>query len=248
MKFKTFMTNMICATIPCKKTRDIIRIKIKHCAYVNYCKKFALAHTFGTHHKVKLTVGSRSRNLIILIDKLYAFKFPLDDNGYDKSIREQRITDAFSKISPIHIPKPRIYQWGDITVRRYDFSHGVLLKQIPTKQIIINKPKIALQIAQFIYTIGTCDPIDISDLKPDTNIKPSFLRGWFHNDIAENFTINPTTFEITSFIDWEDAAFVDFHYGLTQARKSWDKHGLFGMMDDVMNAYATMYSASGKVY
>lgn len=248
MKFRSFLANIICGIIPFKKTRDIVRIKIKYYEYVTYCKQFAMAHTCGTHHKIKINVGARSHNLIILVDNLYAFKFPLHDNGYAKAIREKRIVDSLSKISPIKIPKMRIYQWGDITVRKYEFSNGLLLKDLTPQTVINNKTKIASQLAQFIYSVGISDPKEICDLKPDSNAKPGFLHGWFHNDIAENFTLNPETCDITGFIDWEDADFVDFDSGLTYAKENWDKCGFYGLMDDVMNTYSSLYQKSGKTY
>lgn len=248
MKLRNFLANIICATIPFKKARDIIRIQIKHHEYVKYCIKFALAHTCGIYHKVKIDVGTRSHNLILIVDKLYVFKFPLHDNGYDKSIREKRIIDTFSRTSPIKIPGMRIYQWGDITVRKYEFANGVLLKNLTPQTVMKNKAKIAQQLANFIYSIGITDPDDIRDLKPDINAKPGFLRGWFHNDIAENFMVSPDTMDIVCFIDWEDALFVDFREGLRYARENWDRQGFRGLMDDVMNAYSGIYQKSGKPY
>lgn len=238
---RTFLANAICGTIPGKKRRDIVRIKIKYREYLRDCKKFALAHTDGKRHKIKIDVGARSHNLILLVDNICAFKFPLHENGYDKAIHEQRIIDAFTKISPIKIPKMEILQWGDITVRKYEYANGVLLKKIKPQIVMQNYDKIATQIAQFMFDIGIHDPQKIRDMKPNKNDKPAYMHGWFHNDIAENFTVNPETFDILYFIDWEDTIFVDFQLGLQYAKRSWERSGFIGLIDVVIDKYNALY-------
>lgn len=246
MKFRTFFADAVCGTIPGKKRRDIVRIKIKYAKYLRDCKKFALEHTDDKKHKIRIDVGTRSHNLVLLVDNICAFKFPLHDNGYEKSMYEKRIVDTFSKISPIKIPKMDIFQWGDITVRKYEFADGVLLKKIKPGIVMANRNKLASQIANFLFIIGSADPVKIRDLKPNKHAKPGFLYGWFHNDIAENFTIDPTSFEIKYFIDWEDTRFVDFRLGLNYAKCSWNKYGFIGLIDDVMSIYNELYKKSGK--
>ena len=246
MKLRTFFANAVCGTIPGKKRRDIVRIKIKYREYLRDCKRFALEHADGKPHKIRIDVGARSHNLILLVDNVCAFKFPLHENGYDKTTREKRIVDAFSKISPIKIPKLDVFQWGDITVRKYEFADGILLKKIKPSIVIQNRDKIARQIAKFMIAIGNSDPTEIRDLKPNKNEKPSFMHGWFHNDIAENFTIDPKTMKIKYFIDWEDTIFTDFKYGLWHTRNNWEKSKFVGLTDAVISEYTRLYKKSAK--
>ncbi len=246
INFRTFFANAVCGTIPGKHRRDIVRIKIKYREYLHKCKQFAVAHAGGAARRVKIDVGARSHNLILLVDKSCAFKFPLHENGYEKSMREKRIVDAFSKISPIKIPKMDVLQWGDITVRKYEFADGVLLKKLPKKSVMQNYDKIAPQIAKFIFTIGNSDPEQIRDMKPNKNDKPAYMHGWFHNDIAENFTIDRNTFDIKYFIDWEDAQFTDFKLGLMYMRRSWEKSGFIGLYERVIQEYDKLYKKSRK--
>jgi len=246
MNFRTFFANAVCGTIPGKKRRDIVRIKIKYREYLRDCKRFALEHTDGERHKVRIDVGARSHNLILLVGNVAAFKFPLHENGYEKATREKRIVDAFTKISPIKIPKLEVIQWGDITVRKYEFATGVLLKKIKPSIVIQNRDKIASQLAKFMVAIGNADPVSIRDLKPNKNEKPRFLHGWFHNDIAENFTVDPKTLDILYFIDWEDTIFYDFELGLMHARRSWEKSGFVGLTDSLIDKYTKLYKKSRK--
>ena len=99
-----------------------------------------------------------------------------------------------------------------------------------------------------MYTVGTCDPDDIRDLKPNANTTPGFLRGWFHNNITENCIVNPDNFDITYITDWENAAFVDFHYGLSHAKQKWARRGFDELIDCMMNTYSGLYQNSGKLY
>lgn len=244
MNFRTFFANAVCGTIPGKRRRDIVRIKIKYHKYLHDCKEFALAHIDGKPHKIKIDVGPRGHNLILLVDKLCAFKFPLHDNGYEKSMREKKIVDAFSKISPVKIPKTEVFQWGDIWVRKYEFADGVLLKKIKPETVIQNRDKIAKQLANFIFQIGIYDPTELYDLKPKKNDKPEFMHGWFHNDIAENFTVDPNTLDIKYFIDWEDAQFMDFCF--TSMQRNWKKLGFDGLYDTVIKKYNALYEKNTK--
>ena len=243
---RTFFANAVCGTIPGKKRRDIVRIKIKYREYLRMCKKFALEHSGGGAHKIRIDVGARSHNLILLVDKLYAFKFPLHENGHDKTVREKRIVDAFTKISPIKIPKMDVFQWGNITVRRYEFANGVLLKKVNKTKVIKYRDKIASQLANFMFIIGQSDPQEICDLKQKKSEKPSFMFGWFHNDIAENFTVDPNTMDILYFIDWEDTEFVNFKLGLLYTRRNWEKYGFTGLMDVLVDKYTKLYKKNIK--
>ena len=246
MNLRTFFANMVCGTIPGKKRRDIVRIKIKYREYLRDCKKFALSHVDGKKHRIRIDVGARSHNLILLVGNVAAFKFPLHENGYEKATREKRIVDTFSKISPIKIPKLEVLQWGDITVRKYEFADGVLLKKIKPQIVMQYRNKISTQLAEFIFAIGNTDPVELRDLKLDPYDKPTYMHGWFHNDIAENFTVDPQTLDIKYFIDWEDTIFYDFTLGFMHTRNSWEKSGFVGLIDDVIDKYTALYKKSRK--
>lgn len=246
MNLRTFFANIVCGTIPGKRRRDIVRIKIKYREYLRDCKKFAITHTDGKKHKIRIDIGRRSHNLVLVVDNIAAFKFPLHDNGYDKAIFEKRIVDTFSKISPIKIPKLEVIQWGDITVRKYEFADGVLLKKISPKIVIANRDKIASQIAKFMVVMNCSDPIELRDLKKNPEDKPDLFYGWFHNDIAENFTIDPKTMKIKYFIDWEDTRFCDFKLGLSASKRRWNTYKFFGLMDAVIDKYTELYKKSAK--
>ena len=245
-KFRTFFANAVCGTIPGKHRRDIVRIKIKYADYLAQCKKFAREHTDGTNKKIKIDVGARGHNLILLVGHDCAFKFPLHDNGYEKTMRERKIIDAFTPISPIKIPKMEIFQWGDVWVRKYEFATGVLLKKIRPEIVIKHRHKIAEQLAKFIFAIGTSDPATLHDLKQNKNAKPKFMYGWFHNDIADNFTVDDQTLDIKYFIDWEDAQFTDYTLGFMYMRRDWDKYGFDGLYDAVTEKYRELYEKKSE--
>ena len=133
-----------------------------------------------------------------------------------------------------------------MAVRRYEFFPGVVLGEIPPRIAMANRHHIAAQIAQFMYEIGRADPTEIRDLKPKKTAKPDFLYGWFHNDIGQNFILNPDTFDIVGFIDWETAVFDSFQVGLYIADHHWDKFGYRGMVVDIMAAYSKLYFSDNK--
>ena len=63
----------------------------------------------------------------------------------------------------------------------------------------------------------------------------------FHNDIGQNFILNPETFDIVGFIDWETAVFDSFKVGLYIADHHWDKFGYRGIGIDILSAYSELY-------
>ena len=105
---------------------------------------------------------------------------------------------------------------------------------------------IAKQLAEFLYVIGKSDPKEIRDLKSKPNDKPGFLYGWFQGDIWQNFMLDPKTFDIMFFIDWEGTAFIDFKTSLRVASHNWDKFGYKGIIVDLMAEYAQLYFKNKK--
>lgn len=212
-----FFINFICRFIPNRTTRNRVRFLMENHAYVNKCIKFV--KTLGDFHNIKKIVGHGSRNLVLNADNKYVFKFPIKSNGYEKALREQRITDVFRKISPIKIPNMEIIDFNGIAVRKYPYIDGINLEYFSPKNIPQDiETKIAKKIAKFLYVIGQSDPKELRDLKPNKNEKPSILHGWCQNDVKYNFIMNPKTFDIISIIDWEEAGFNDFVHLFTFER------------------------------
>lgn len=221
-----------------------MRVKIRYNTrpYV----KFVRDYIGNTDAKITTCVGGGCKNFIVLVNSQYAFKFPLNDDGTERALRELRITTALRKYTKFKIPEMEIIKWNNMAVRRYEFFPGVVLGEIPPCIAMANRHHIAAQIAQFMYEIGRADPTEIRDLKPKKTAKPDFLYGWFHNDIGQNFILNPDTFDIVGFIDWETAVFDSFKVGLYVADHHWDKFGYRGMVVDIMAAYSKLYFSDNK--
>ena len=221
-----------------------MRVKIRYNTrpYV----KFVRDYIGSTDAKITTCVGGGCKNFIVLVNSQYAFKFPLNDDGTERALRELRITTALRKYTKFKIPEMEIIKWNNMAVRRYEFFPGVVLGEIPPRIAMANRHHIAAQIAQFMYEIGRADPTEIRDLKPKKTAKPDFLYGWFHNDIGQNFILNPDTFDIVGFIDWETAVFDSFQVGLYVADHHWDKFGYRGMVVDIMAAYSKLYFSDNK--
>lgn len=244
MNFRHLFSNIVCGFIPNKSKRDLMRVKIRYNTrpYV----KFVRDYIGSTDAKITTCVGGGCKNFIVLVNSQYAFKFPLNDDGTERALRELRITTALRKYTKFKIPEMEIIKWNNMAVRRYEFFPGVVLGEIPPRIAMANRHHIAAQIAQFMYEIGRADPTEIRDLKPKKTAKPDFLYGWFHNDIGQNFILNPDTFDIVGFIDWETAVFDSFKVGLYVADHHWDKFGYRGMVVDIMAAYSKLYFSDNK--
>ena len=239
MKIRNLVSNIICGFIPGKSRRDKVRVKLRYNtrAYVKFVREYFNEPKL----KLKTCVGYGCSNFIVLVGSQYAFKFPLHDDGAVRALREMRITTALRKYTTFRIPEMEIIKWNNIAVRKYEFFPGVTLSEIPPSVALANRHHIAKQIALFLYQIGVADPVAIRGLKPKKTAKPGFLYGWFHNDIWQNFILNPETLDIVGFIDWEVAIFGPFEYGLYMADHHWDKFGYRGMVVDVMAEYAKLY-------
>ena len=206
---KKFIINLICRFIPNRTKRNRVRFLLENKTYVNKCMRFVKSQ--GNFHQIKKIVGRGSRNLVVIADKKYVFKFPGTGNGYDKAILEQRVTDVFRSISPINIPDMQILDFDGIAVRKYPYISGISLEYFQPRKVPREiEIKIAKQLANFLYVIGQSNPIKLRDLKPRSGDKPAILYGWCQNDIKYNFIMNPKTFDIIAIIDWEDTGFNDF--------------------------------------
>jgi len=200
---------MICNFIPNRTTRNRVRFLLKNRIYIKKCVNFV--KSLGDFHDIRKIVGHGSRNLVLSADKKFIFKFPIKNNGYEKSLREKRITDAFRKISPLKIPNMEIIDFNGIAVRKYPYIEGINMEHFQSKKVPQEiEIKIAKQLAKFLYIIGQSDLQELSDLKTNKKDKPGILHGWCQNDIKYNFIMNPKTFDIIAIIDWEEAGFNDF--------------------------------------
>lgn len=200
--------------IPNQNARNRVYFSLYYWGYVRKCIKFVKSQ--GDFHNFKKIVGHGCRNLVVIADNKWVFKFPRRDNGYEKSIREKRITDVFRSISPFPIPDMEILDMDGIAVRKYPFISGINLEYFdPQKFPHDIENKIAKQVAQFLYVIGQSDPKELRDLKKDPKEKTGILHGWCQNDVKYNFILNPKTFDIIAVIDWEEAGFNDFAFLFT---------------------------------
>lgn len=236
-----FLSNIVCGFIIKKSVRDRIRTRIRFPQtreYIRFVRNFAKNMR---HKNIRTTVGYGCHNFIVILNNKHVFKFPLLNDGHDIAVREKRIIDAFRDISPIKIPEMEIMYYRDIAIRKYEFANGILLTDVSPAIVAMHRKHIAKQLANFMYIIGVSDPVEIRDLKPDINDKPGFLHGWFQDDIWQNFMLDPKTFNITFFIDWEGASFGDFHDSLYVSSHNWDKFGYRGLIVDVMAEYAKIY-------
>lgn len=236
-----FISNLVCGFIWKKSTRDLVRTMIRFPQtreYVRFVRHFAKNME---HKKIKKIVGYGCKNFVIILNNKHVFKFPLLTDGKEVALREKRIVDTFYGISPIKIPLMKVIPYKNIYVRKYEFARGTLLTDVKPVIIGQHQEHIAKQIANFLYVIGKSDPVEIRDLKPNPDDKPGFLYGWFQQDIWQNFMLDTKTFDITFFIDWEQASFEDFRNGLITSSHNWDKFGYRGLMVNIMSEYAKLY-------
>ena len=218
-KIRRFFTNIICGCIYNKDARKRVRVMLNSpmSSYIRFIRRDIDAPI----KKIKTFTGYQARNLLISVNDEYIYKFPLRRNNSDElTIRESRIVGALSPVSPIYIPPVTVLRHRGVLVRRYPFIHGVRLREIPTDIALKNVNKLAPQIAQFLHSVATSNPSEISDLKPAPDDMPGYQYGWFHGDIGDNFFIDINTMQIIAFIDWEDCYFGDFSATFTGDRRS----------------------------
>ena len=236
-----FISNIVCGVIWSKRLRDKVRTMIRFPQtreYVRYVRKFA---SNMKQKKIKTLVGYGCKNFIVILNNKHVFKFPLFSDGKEISIREKRIVDAFYGISPIKIPLMKIIPWKGIYIRKYEFANGTLLTDVEPGLIIQHSRHIAKQIAEFLYIIGKQDPIEIRDLKPNPDDKPGYCYGWFQGDFWQNFMLDTKTFDVTFFIDWEQASFESWLSAFYVSTHNWDKFGYRNIPIDIMYEYSKLY-------
>lgn len=236
---RRIFANIVCGFIPNKARRRTLRVVLN--ADVSGCIRFIKRDLNRKKLKhVKIFAGYSARNLIISVDKEFVYKFPMFRSNSNKlALREKRVVDALAPLSPIYVPQVELLQKGKDIVRKYEYIDGVTLGQMNCDTMLAHIKDIAPQIAKFIYTIACADPVAIRDLKPTKNAKPGYHVGWCHGDISDNFIINPETFKVIAFIDWEDASFFDFSPIFTSNRISPRRE----LMLAVSREYDKLYNA-----
>ncbi|MCM1294707.1 MAG: phosphotransferase [Muribaculaceae bacterium] len=214
-----FFTNLICGLVPNREKRNHLRVILN--SDIGAYKKFIRQDLGVKKLKIRTAVGFRARNLIIIANDDFVYKFPLRNNASESVVsREKRVVDAFIDISPIYIPPVEILKYKDILVRKYEYIPGRNIDQIGAHDIRENADVWAAQIAKFLYVIGMSDPKSIRDLIPDNADTPHQDYGWYHGDIESNFMINPRTKNIIAIIDWEDCRYGDFS-NIWNSRRPW---------------------------
>lgn len=216
---RRFFTNLICGCIYNKDTRKRVRVILNSSMLDSL--RFIRQNT-GLHlTRVKTFIGYQARNLLISVNDKYIFKFPLRrSDSHELTLREKRLVDVFSKISPVYVPPVDVFSHRGVLVRRYEFIRGVGLREIPVDIALANIDKLAPQIARFIYEVGISDSAKIRDLKPSPDAKPGYMYGWSQGDICDNFIVDINTMKIIAFIDWEDCMFGDFSYIFSMDKRS----------------------------
>lgn len=191
--------DFIVGFIPSQKKRERIRREKLY----DYRKKYnALRKIIPEHEFKKIRVIKGGWNIGFIINKKYVCKIRkfLDKNvPNEKIIREKRITDAFTNILPVQIPKIEVLKSDNMTFYKYNFIRGVNLNKISQKKITTNQEKIAKQLAKFIHIMHNSDIPEINDLKTGDG------DGWNHHDICNNVLIDKKTMDILGIIDWEYA-------------------------------------------
>ena len=244
------LANLVCCLIPRKSLRDKVRTLLYYRPqvreYLRFVREYARRHNMK-RCKMQIKVGWICCNLIVILNNKCVFKFPLKSDGRELAAREKRITDALRPISPIKIPEMEIIPYKDIVVKKYEFARGTLFSELSPSDVAQHSQHLAQQIANFLYVLAKADPKELRDLKQKPNEAPKFLYGWNHGDIWQNFMVDPKTFDITYFIDWESANFGSLYPCLYSADYHWVRFDYRGLAIYIMAEYAKLYYNGASV-
>ena len=231
-----------------KKLQDAfnkICIRLMHPEIKQYIRYVKQNYAKGKKSKIKTAYGRGWKNVVILVDKKYAFKFPFAKR--DKKItenvakQEKRIVDAFRKISPIYIPAVELIDWNGLIVRKYDYVSGKPITDFEPEKITYDiRKKIAKQLADFIWVIVQSNPVELRDLKKNPDEEPRLMYGWMHTDLATNFLMDKK-FNIVAVIDWEEVYWGYIEWGFFTLNRSLDKRGYYGVALDTLFEYVFDY-------
>lgn len=222
-----------------------IAIRIIHPEIVRYIRWVKRNYARGKKCKIRTAYGRGWKNVVIILDKEYVFKFPFASRDKDfvrrVSTTEKRVVDAFRKISPIYIPKLELIDWNGTIIRKFEYVSGKQITDFnPDKISKANIRKIAQQLAQMVYVIMQSDPKELRDLKPDPKEKPTITKGWMHADLATNFLLDDK-FNVVAVIDWEDTYWVDIRWSFGKLNKSLDRRRYYGVFMNTMLDYMLEY-------
>ena len=230
---------------PLFMTFNRIAIRIIHPEIGRYIRWVKRNYAHGKKCKIKTAYGRGWKNVVIILNKKYVFKFPFasKDRAFVKrvSATEKRVVDAFRKISPIYIPKMELIDWNGTIIRKFEYVSGKQITDFnPDKIGASNIKKIAQQLAKMVYVIMQSDPKELRDLKPNPNEKPDITKGWMHADLATNFLLDDK-FNVVAVIDWEDTYWVDVRWGFAKLNKSLDRRRYYGIFMNVLFDYMLEY-------
>lgn len=238
---RKFLIDTVCGFIPNKDLRARARVSMRYPDSRKYIR-FARQDAGMPVRKMHLAFGVGHKNMVVIINDAIVYKFSLTDDGASAAAREERILAALVPAGGVAAPKMEIIKWHGVTVRRYEFCAGQLLYDFSPTDVAKHRDKIARQLARFIFNVATADPTEIRDLKPTPNARPGHMRGWCHNDLAYNFMLDDD-FNITWFIDWQNAAFCDLNVALDTADIQWSQRGFDGLAAAVRNEYERLWAA-----
>lgn len=245
MGIKKAAQNIILGFVPSKKMRHRLRLRMNFnlAPYI----EFARRDSNRPHARVRTYQGhGGQKKVIVVLDNAIAYKFPLVASRASGPRREKMFTDAFRKISPIHLPEMQVLQFRGLDVLKYEFVSGKTVADLPADVLRRHGDKIAHQLADFLFAIGMSDPASLRGEKPTPQSRPGYMYGWAHNDIGGNFVIDPATGDITAFIDWETAAFCDWSNDMRSAYRFFDKHGAGDIILNAVLLYSKKYADALK--
>ena len=247
-KTKHFIVNAICGLIYGRDRRRYVRTVLN--ADIRRDLRFVRANMTERVRRIRVRAGYMGRNIVIIANDKYAFKFPVIMNGArQKALREKRIVDALRGYSPVHVPSVEILEMSDtrhkqpILVRKYEFVRGTTVRELPAKRVLANINKLAPKMAAAVYAISRATPTEIDDLRqPVATNTTGYMRGWCQGDICDNFMIDPKTMKIIAYIDWEDAQFMDFAHLFRQYKTSPARE----LMAEVAHEYDKLWRHDNK--
>lgn len=220
-------------------------IRLIHPEIIRYIKFVKANYAKGKKCKIKTAYGRGWKNVAIILDKKYVFKFPFASRDRDfvkrVSMTEKRVVDAFRKISPIYIPKMELINWNGMVIRKFEYVSGKQITDFNPKKIDKEQcQKIAQQLANFIWVIQQSDPEELRDLKKNPDEPAVNFRGWMHADLATNFLLDDK-FNVVAVIDWEDTYWVDVRWGFAKLNKSLDRRRYYGVFMNTLFDYMLEY-------
>ena len=245
---KKIFNKLAFALAPVQYFFNKLFIRLFHPEIVKYIKYVKKNYAKGKKCKIKTAYGRGFKNVAIILDKKYVFKFPFASRDRDFVERvskiEKRMVDAMRKVSPIYVPELELINWNGLYIRKFEYVSGKQITDFNPDEISAeNRIKIAKQLANFVWVIMQSDPKELRDLKQHPREKPTYTTGWMHADLATNFLMDDN-FNIIAVIDWEDTYWVDVRWGFARLNKSLDRRGYYGVFMNTVFEYMFNYIKS----